>query len=93
MLNYSNVQNIQDCLDSYMLRIGKVEIDEIEANKELARAGLMTDDSSSPGQPLRDYLSTLRDANKLPQNIRQLYGAWKIKHSKTLAKVLQIFQF
>ncbi|NPD91799.1 hypothetical protein [Xylanibacter muris] len=76
-----------------MLRTGKVEIDEIEANKELERAGLMSDDNSKPGRPLREFLSALRDANKLPQNIRQLYGAWKIKHSKTIAKVLQIFQF
>ena len=43
MLN-CNLSIIQGCLDNYMLKIGKVEINEIEANSELARAGLMDDD-------------------------------------------------
>ena len=76
-----------------MLKMGKVEINEIEANNELARAGLMEDDQSRPGRPLREYLSSLRDTNLLPQNIKQLQGMWKIKHSKTVMRVLQILQF
>ena len=73
--------------------MGKVEINEIEANNELARAGLMEDDQSRPGRPLREYLISLRDTNLLPQNIKQLQGLWKIKHSKTVMRVLQILQF
>ena len=72
---------------------GQVEINEIEANNELARNGLMEDDQSRPGRPLREYLSSLRDTNLLPQNIKQLQGLWRIKHSKTVMKVLQILQF
>ena len=88
-----NLSIIQGCLDNYMLKMGKVEINEIEANNELARAGLMEDDQSRPGRPLREYLSSLRDTNLLPQNIKQLQGLWRIKHSKTVMKVLQILQF
>ena len=92
MLN-CNLSLIQGCLDDYMLKMGKVEINEIEANNELARNGLMEDDQTRPGRPLREYLSSLRDTNLLPQNIKQLQGLWRIKHSKTVMKVLQILQF
>ena len=92
MLN-CNLSLIQGCLDDYMLKMGKVEINEIEANNELARNGLMEDDQSRPGRPLREYLSSLRDTNLLPQNIKQLQGLWRIKHSKTVMKVLQILQY
>lgn len=93
MFDKSNVQNIQHCLDAYMQRIGKEEINEIEANHELERVGLMADDQKHPGTPLREELCKLRDANKLPQNMRQLYGSWKIKHSKSIMKMMQIMQF
>ena len=92
MIN-SNVQTIQKCLDDYMLRTGKIEIGEIEANQALACAGVLNDDQAHPGRPLRELLRNMRDTNVLPQNIRQLYGTWTIKHSKTIAKVLQILQF
>ena len=92
MLN-CNLSIIQGCIDNYMLKIGKVEINEIEANSALARAGLMDDDQSRPGRPLREYLCSLRDTNLLPQNIKQLQGLWRIRHSKTVMKVLQILQF
>ena len=92
MLN-CNLSIIQGCLDNYMLKMGKVEINEIEANNELARAGLMEDDQSRPGRPLREYLCSLRDTNLLPQNIKQLQGLWRIRHSNTVMKVLQILQF
>ena len=92
MLN-CNLSIIQGCLDDYMLKIGKVEITEIEANSALARAGLMDADQRPPGRPFRDYLTSPSDPNLLPQNIKQLQGLWRIKHSKTVMKVLQILQF
>ena len=92
MLN-CNLSLIQGCLDDYMSKMGKVGINEIEANNELARNGLMEDDQTRPGRPLREYLSSLRDTNLLPQNIKQFQGLWRIKHSKTVMKVLQILQF
>lgn len=92
MLN-CNLSLIQGCLDDYMSKMGKVEINEIEANNELARNGLMEDDQTRPGRPLREFLSSLRDTNLLPQNIKQFQGLWRIKHSKTVMKVLQILQF
>lgn len=93
MSNTLNVQVVQRCLDAYMVKKGKLEINEIEANQELARTRILSDDTASPGKPLREMLAKLRDANLLPQNIRQLSGSWKIKHSKTIEKLITIFQF
>ena len=53
----------------------------------------MNDDQTHPGKPLRELLVKLRDSNLLPQNVRQMNGLWTIRHSKTMAKVLQILQF
>ena len=92
MINF-NVKTIQKCLDDYMLRSGKTESGDIEANHALAVAGVIDDDQAHPGRPLREILRSLRDSNLLPQTVRQLYGLWTIRHSKTMAKVLQIMQF
>lgn len=93
MVDFNNFSAILSCLDDYMVNKGKKEIDDMEANMELARAGLLKDSQPSPGSPLRDLLMKMRDANLLPQNIRQTYGMWKIKLSKTMAKFPQINQF
>ena len=69
MFNSPNVQQIQSCLDAYMMRVGKIEISDIEANHELERAGVMIDDLVYPGEPLRAFLRKLRDSNLLPKNI------------------------
>lgn len=92
MVNYFNVQTIQACLDEYMIRMGKTKIDEIEANHELERAGLMADDAEYPGEPLREFLGQLRDTNSLPKNITLLNSVWAIRHSRTNAKSLLIFK-
>ncbi len=89
----NDLQTLQECLDEYMIRTGRHEIDEIEANSALARAGLLSDEDQYPGRPLRDILARLRDSNHLPQNIRQIYGMWKIKLSGTIAKYPLILQF
>jgi hypothetical protein len=91
MVNYFNVQTIQACLDDYLIRTGKTKIGEIEANHELERAGLMADDTEHPGEPLRIFLEQLRDTNSLPKNITLINSAWAIRHSKTNAKSLLIF--
>jgi len=76
-----------------MLKHGKTEIGDIEANMELDRKGLLADSNPNPGKPLRDMLKKLRDSDLLPQNIRQLYGTWRIKLSKTMARMPMINQF
>lgn len=87
------LQTLLHCLDEYMMRTGKHEIDDIEANGELARVGLLEDEEPTPGRPLREILMRLRDSNLLPQNIRHLYGRWKIRISGTIAKAPMFFQF
>ena len=93
MVDFKNFSAILSCLDDYMVDKGKKEINDMEANMELARAGLLKDSQPNPGSPLRDLLMKLRDANLLPQNIRQKYGMWTIKLSKTMAKSPLINQF
>lgn len=88
-----NYSNLQHCLDDYMERSGKQVINEMEANSELARCGLMEDDQAEPGRPLRELLARLRDSNLLPRNIKQSFGAWVIKNSRSLQVRQQIFLF
>lgn len=84
---------VQSCLDNYMLSKGKTEISDIEANMELARAGVLHDSQPNPGRPLREMLASLRDTNLLPQNFRQRYGSWVIKLSSTMARTQMVNQF
>lgn len=93
MVENKTFSTIQICLDKYMLANGKTEINDIEANMELARAGVLNDSQPSPGKPLREMLKALRDTNLLPQNIRQKYGIWFIKLSSTMAKMPTVNQF
>ena len=95
MTNYLNFNlgAIINDLDDYMLSTGRLEIDCIEANRVLDRKGLLKDDQTHPGRPLEALLGRLRDLTLLPQSVRQLYGTWRIRHSKTIAKVRMIFQY
>jgi len=93
MVDSKRFSAIQTCLDEYMLLKGKKEINDMEANQELARVGLLNDSTPNPGKPLRKMLTGLRDANLLPQNIRQLYGSWVIKASNTIARFPTVNQF
>lgn len=93
MIDFKNFSAIQTCLDEYMSLAGKNEINDMEANRELARAGLLDDSLPNPGKPLRLLFAGLRDANLLPQNIRQIYGTWVIRLSTTIAKCPLVNQF
>jgi len=88
-----NYQQLLHCIDEYMERRGKHEIDEMEANSELERQGLLADDQREPGRPLREFLVKLRDANLLPRNIKQSMGSWRIKNSRAFQVRQQIFFF
>ena len=93
MVDFKNFSAILSCLDDYMVLKGKKEINDMEANRELDRAGLLKDSQPNPGSPWRDLLIKMRDSNILPQNIRQAYGTWTIKLSKTMAKLPLVNQF
>lgn len=92
-MSNENYSKIQHCLDDYMELRGKQVIDDMEANSELARQGLLDDDQEHPGRPLREFLARLRDSNLLPRNIKQVLGSWKIKHSRALQIRQQFFFF
>ncbi len=89
-MSTENFPKVMETIDAYLERHGKHEIDEIEACSELNRAGLMEDDQVHPGRPLREFLSWLRDHNKLPKNIRQSLGSWRIMNSKAFQMRQQI---
>ena len=93
MFNFNQLKSMVRCIDDYLTRTGKKEINEMEANTVLARVGLLDDDYSKPGRPLRELLANLRDANLLPNNIRQLYGRWVIGNSRCEQQSLMIVQY
>lgn len=43
-----NISGVIKVLDEYMIRSGKEEINEMEANRELAKAGLLADEQAHP---------------------------------------------
>lgn len=51
-----DIKGIISHLDTYLSRTGQPNIDPVEANAILARAGLLTDSKGRPGKPLRDLL-------------------------------------
>ena len=77
------MQALQDCLDEYMTQTGKHEIDEMEANSALARAGLLADEEPSPGRPLREILIRLRDSKAITARFTK-YTAQRMKRSFVL---------
>ncbi len=93
MVDSKIISTILSCLDEYMLHQGKMTINDMEANIELARVGLLNDSQPNPGKPLRDLLKTLRDSDQLPNNIFQKYGSWFIKLSTSIVKSPKINQF
>ncbi len=93
MVDLKKFTAILSFLDNYMMSKSKKEINDMEANRELAHAGLLNDSQTAPGLPLRDLFVSMRDSNCLPQNVRQVCGAWTIKLSKTMAKFPLINQF
>lgn len=88
-----NFKQLQACIDDYMERRGKHEIDEMEANSVLARQGLMDDDQREPGRPLRELLARMRDSDILPRNVKQSFGAWIIRNSRLFQVRQQFFSF
>jgi len=45
-----------DCLDNFLEKTNRQNIDPVEGNAILAKAGLLTDSKDRPGKPLRDLL-------------------------------------
>lgn len=74
-----DINAIITCLDTHLTRTGQPNIDPVEANAILAKAGLLTDSKDRPGKPLRDLLRK----GLLPHAF-QFGGkgsAWTIPHS------------
>ena len=93
MVDLKKFTAILSFLDNYMTSKGKKEINDMEANRELEHAGLLNDSQTEPGLRLRNLLMIMRDTNHLPQNVKQVYGAWTIKLSTTMAKIPLVNQF
>lgn len=66
-------------IDDYLTKSGRADIDPVEANALLAKAGILKDSKDRPGKPLRDLLRK----GQIPHAF-QVSGkgsSWKIPHS------------
>lgn len=50
------MSTIKKFIDDYLTKSGKADIDPVEANALLAKAGILKDSKDRPGKPLRDLL-------------------------------------
>lgn len=73
----TNISQIIECIDKYLIRNNQIDITPVDANKILAQAGLLSDSKDRPGSPLRKLL---RDG-KIP-HADQIGDKWRIPHSK-----------
>jgi hypothetical protein len=73
-------------IDDYLSRTGLPDIDPVEANAILAKAGILCDSKDRPGKPLRDLLRK----GQLPHAFQSggKGSSWIIPHSCKLATTL-----
>jgi hypothetical protein len=71
------MENIINYLDDFLIKTGRIEIDAVEANAILAKAGILKDNNERAGKPLRELLRK----GKLPHAYQANGRNWKIPHS------------
>ena len=74
----TNITQIIEYIDEYLIRNNQTDITPVDANKILAQAGLLSDSKDRPGRPLRKLL---RDG-KIP-HAYPIGNKWHIPHSKS----------
>lgn len=79
--NDPDIAKITQFLDSYLQRTGKEYLTPPEANRLLAKAGLLRDRPSRPGSPLRELLR--REAIPHAYQPSGKGGRWLIPHSSS----------
>lgn len=81
----ADVKKIIAFIDRYLEESGDEEIRPPEANKLLEKAGLLKDNTTRSGKPLRDILrrKLIRHAYQRPPG---KYGRWHIPHSPSSSK-------
>lgn len=69
-------------IDRYLEKSRDEEITPVDANKLLEKAGLLKDNATRPGKPLRRILRSglIPHAYQLPP---RKYGRWHIPHSSS----------
>lgn len=75
------MNTITNFIDNYLTKSGRAEIDPVEANALLEKAGILHDSKDRPGKPLRDLLRK----GELPHAFQTggKGSSWKIPHSST----------
>ena len=70
---------IKKFIDDYLTKSGRADIDHVEANALLAKAGILKDSKDRPGRPLRDLLRK----GQLPHAFQAggKGSSWTIPHS------------
>lgn len=74
------MENIIKYLDDFLTKTGRIEIDAVEANAILAKAGILKDNNDRAGKPLRELLRK----GKLPHAYQANGRNWKIPHSSKI---------
>jgi hypothetical protein len=66
-------------IDDYLTKSGRADIDPVEANALLLKAGILKDSKDRPGKPLRDLLRK----GELPHafQVGSKGSSWTIPHS------------
>ncbi len=78
---------ITNFIDDYLTKSGRADIDPVEANTLLAKAGILKDSKDRPGKPLRDLLRK----GQLPHAFQEggKGSSWTIPHSsKQTSKIV-----
>jgi len=75
-----NVKSIIEYIDKYLTKSDRPNIDPVEANEILEKAGLLRNSKDRPGKPLRDLLRK----GRLPHAFQSGGKGtnWTIPHSK-----------
>ena len=74
----TNITQIIEYIDEYLIRNNQTDITPVDANKILAQAGLLSDSKDRPGRPLRKLLR-----EKKILHAYQIGNKWHIPHSKS----------
>ena len=104
-ITFTNMTSIISAIDKYLERTGRQSIEPVEANKILAKAGLLRDSKDRPGKPLRDLLRkgqlphAFQSGGKgtewtIPHSSKPIktssnYPATTIKKTKTVKPIIQ----
>ena len=81
---------LQKFIDDYLTKSGRADIDPLEANALLAKAGILKDSKDRPGKPLRDLLRKGQLPHAFKQAVKVQVGQFHIQaKGKVLLQIIR----